>query len=115
MPSDQYADAFTLEWNAFRTAHLDSFTGLSYLDDQLQGCLDFPLDALEGKLVLDAGCGLGRFSEICLNHGARVVAVDLSGAIDAAYANLKDAGRDLLPPSRHLPAPIQARDLRLCL
>jgi SAM-dependent methyltransferase len=88
VPSDEYADAFTVEWNAFRTAHLDSFTGLSYLDEQLQGCLDFPLDALDGKLVLDAGCGLGRFTEICLNHGARVVAVDLSGAIDAAYANL---------------------------
>jgi SAM-dependent methyltransferase len=86
--SDQYADAFAIEWTAFRTAHLDSFTGLSYLDDQLQGCLDFPLDALEGKLVLDAGCGLGRFTEVCLNHGARVVAVDLSGAIDAARANL---------------------------
>jgi hypothetical protein len=27
---------------------------------------------------------------VCLNYGARVVAVDLSGAIDAAYANLKD-------------------------
>jgi SAM-dependent methyltransferase len=88
--SDDYADAFALEWNAFRTAHLDSYTGLNYLDNQLQGCLDFPLDALDGKLVLDAGCGLGRFTEVCLNHGAKVVAVDLSGAIDAAYANLRD-------------------------
>ena len=90
VPSDQYADAFTLEWSAFRTAHLDSFTGLDYLDRQLRGCLDFPIERLDGKLVLDAGSGLGRFSEICLNYGARVVAVDLSGAIDAAYANLKD-------------------------
>jgi 2-polyprenyl-3-methyl-5-hydroxy-6-metoxy-1,4-benzoquinol methylase len=87
--SDQYADAFALEWNSFRTDHLDSFTGLDYLDTQLQSCLTFPLDELSGKLVLDAGCGLGRFTEICLNHGARVVAVDLSGAIDAAYQNLR--------------------------
>jgi 2-polyprenyl-3-methyl-5-hydroxy-6-metoxy-1,4-benzoquinol methylase len=86
--SDQYADAFALEWNSFRTDHLDSFTGLDYLDSQLQSCLDFPLDELEGKIVLDAGCGLGRFTEICLNHGAQVVAVDLSGAIDAACKNL---------------------------
>jgi SAM-dependent methyltransferase len=85
---DEYAAAFALEWNAFRTAHLDSFTGLDYLDSQLQGCLDFPLDSLDGKLVLDAGCGLGRFTEVCLNHGASVVAVDLSGAIDAARTNL---------------------------
>jgi SAM-dependent methyltransferase len=93
VPSSQYTDAFTLEWNAFRTAHLDSFTGLDYLDRQLRGCLDFPIEQLDGKLVLDAGCGLGRFSEVCLNYGARVVAVDLSGAIDAAYVNLKDRDR----------------------
>ncbi|MCA1706193.1 MAG: methyltransferase domain-containing protein [Actinobacteria bacterium] len=86
---DLYADAFALEWNAFRTAHLDSFTGLTYLKDQFSENLDFPIDRLEGKLVLDAGCGLGRFSEVVLDHGARVVAVDLSRAIDAAFANLK--------------------------
>jgi SAM-dependent methyltransferase len=88
--SDDYADAFALEWNAFRTAHLDSYTGLNYLDDQLQDCLDFDLSALAGKVVLDAGCGLGRFTEVCLNHGARVIAVDLSGAVDAAFANLRE-------------------------
>lgn len=85
---DHYAEAFTLEWKAFRTAHLDSFTGLDYLDTQLREFLDFPIERIQGKLVLDAGCGLGRFSEIVLNHGGKVVAVDLSGAIDAAFENL---------------------------
>lgn len=84
-----YADAFTLEWTAFRTAHLDSFTGLSYLDSQFREFLDFQPEGLEGKLVLDAGCGLGRFAEVVLNYGGRVVAVDLSGAIDAAHRNLR--------------------------
>ena len=45
---------------------------------------------LEGKLVLDAGAGLGRFSEVVLNHGGHVVAVDLSRAIDAAFVNLNE-------------------------
>jgi SAM-dependent methyltransferase len=89
---DAYAEAFALEWSAFRTAHLDSFTGLSYLRDQFQDCVDFPLRQLEGRLVLDAGAGLGRFSEVVLNHGGRVVAVDLSRAIDAAFANLNARG-----------------------
>jgi len=83
-----YADAFTVEWNAFRTAHLDSFTGLNYLENQFREFLDFPVDALVGKLVLDAGCGLGRFTEVVLNHGGHAVAVDVSGAIDAAFRNL---------------------------
>lgn len=90
VPSDEYTDAFAMEWNAFRTAHLDSYTGLDYLDNQFRACLDFPIEELDGKLILDTGCGLGRFSEVCLNHGAQVVAVDMSGAIDAAFANLND-------------------------
>lgn len=85
---DDYAEAFALEWNAFRTAHLDSFTGLDHLDREFRSFIDFPIERLDGKLVLDAGCGLGRFSEIVLNYGGRVVAVDLSAAIDAAFQNL---------------------------
>jgi len=85
---DDYADTFALEWNEFRTAHLDSYTGLDRLDTEFRSFLDFPVQRLEGKLVLDAGCGLGRFSEIVLNYGGHVVAVDMSRAIDAARANL---------------------------
>lgn len=89
---DAYADAFGLEWNEFRTAHLDSFTGLTWLRDQFQTLVDFPLEALAGKLVLDAGCGLGRFSEVVLDHGGTVLAFDMSRAIDAAYENLNHRG-----------------------
>jgi SAM-dependent methyltransferase len=89
---DDYADAFALEWAAFRTAHLDSFTGLGYLDRQFRDFLDFEPTALAEKLVLDAGCGLGRFSEVVLTHGGTVVAVDLSRAIDVAFENLSSRG-----------------------
>ena len=37
----------------------------------------------EGKWVLDAGCGMGRFAEIALKIGAQVVALDYSNAVDA--------------------------------
>jgi len=87
---DDYADAFSLEWNAFRTAHLKKFTGLDYLDEQFKEFIDFPVERVRGKLVLDAGAGLGRFCEVMLGQGAEVVAVDLSYAIDAARANLHD-------------------------
>lgn len=45
-----------------------------------------------GKLVLDAGCGNGRYAKFVNEWGARVVAVDISSAVDVAAANL--AGRD---------------------
>jgi SAM-dependent methyltransferase len=85
---NEYADAFAVEWNAFRHDHLDSFTGLDRLDKEFRGFFDFPVEKLDGKLVLDAGCGLGKFDEAALEHGAEVVGVDLSAAIDAAQANL---------------------------
>jgi SAM-dependent methyltransferase len=110
--SDDYADAFALEWTAFRTAHLDSLTGLDYLDNQFREFVDFPVDALAGKLVLDAGCGLGRFSEIVLNHGGTVVAVDLTRAIDAAFRNLNHR-RDIFFAQAdifHLPFPPEMFD-----
>lgn len=34
-------------------------------------------------------CGAGRFAEVALNAGAKVVALDYSSDVDACYANLK--------------------------
>jgi SAM-dependent methyltransferase len=39
----------------------------------------------EGKLGLDGGCGMGRYSMIPMRWGAEVVGLDLSNAIDVAY------------------------------
>jgi SAM-dependent methyltransferase len=38
--------------------------------------------------VLDVGCGMGRFADVAASCGAKVVAVDLSAAVDAAAVNL---------------------------
>jgi SAM-dependent methyltransferase len=38
-------------------------------------------------LVLDAGCGNGRYSYLASEHGGRVIGVDLSDAVDAAAEN----------------------------
>lgn len=48
----------------------------------------FAPEEIQGKLVLDAGCGNGRYSKIALDYGAHVVSVDLSHAVDVAYHNL---------------------------
>jgi len=47
-------------------------------------------DDFAGKLVLDVGCGMGRFAEVATRWGARVVAVDLSLAAEVAAQNLAD-------------------------
>jgi SAM-dependent methyltransferase len=42
----------------------------------------------EGKVVLDAGCGNGRYTFQALELGGEVVGIDLSDAVDAAFANV---------------------------
>jgi SAM-dependent methyltransferase len=39
---------------------------------------------LAGRLVLDAGCGGGRYARLLGRQGARVIGVDLSSAVDKA-------------------------------
>jgi SAM-dependent methyltransferase len=84
---DAYTTSFSYEWQRFARTQLDSFTGRTDTRDRLQASLNFPLEELRGKLVLDAGCGMGRFAEIVHRFGGEYVGLDYSFAIDAAYAN----------------------------
>lgn len=82
-----YAAGFGLQWNTFRRTQLDSHTGATISADRLRRIAGGDLGIFKGKLVLEAGCGAGRFTEIMLEHGARVFAADLSTAVEANYAN----------------------------
>jgi SAM-dependent methyltransferase len=86
--SDAYTQSFSYEWQRFRRTQLDSQTGRADTCDRLQASLNFPLDQLQGKLVLDAGCGTGRFAEIVSRYGGEYVGLDFSYAIDAAQINV---------------------------
>lgn len=90
VPEHGYADNFGTQWNLFRQTQLDSYTGVPVSHDRFNAFTNW--DRLDGVTVLDAGCGAGRFAEIALDKGARVVAVDFSNAVDAAKANLIDRG-----------------------
>jgi SAM-dependent methyltransferase len=43
----------------------------------------------KGKLVLDAGCGMGRHMYCASKYGAKIVGIDLSNAIFSARDNLR--------------------------
>ncbi len=47
--------------------------------------------SLRGKLVLDAGCGMGRYMDVVKDYGAEVVGIDVSRAVDRAYESLKES------------------------
>lgn len=83
-----YSGSFGFQWNQFARTQLDSASGTTRSRDTFVQKTGWSLDDLRGKLVLDAGCGMGRFAEVCADAGAEVHAVDLSTAVDAAFGNL---------------------------
>jgi SAM-dependent methyltransferase len=91
--------AYALQWNRFRIvrpeedrATFRNRTGLGPGD-------------LAGAVVLDAGCGMGRYLRVAAEGGPRrLVGLDLSGAVVAARETTRDTGQvsvvqgDLLRP-----------------
>ena len=84
-----YADSFGLQWNRFARTQLDSFNGTTISRDRFVAQTGWGPGSLSGRLVLDGGCGAGRFAEIALSLGAEVIAIDCSSAVDACADNLR--------------------------
>ena len=84
--SDQYAESFGFQWNKFQRTQLDSYTGLPLSEVRLFDVSQWDRN-LTGQLVLEAGSGAGRFTEVLLKTGATVCSFDLSNAVEANHAN----------------------------
>ena len=90
-------DAFAFEWSRYPG---------SLPEDEKVFLEEAQLDAgsFKGKLVLDAGCGMGRYSVVALSLGAEVVAMDLSdsllrvAAVAPKWPRLHVVQGDLLRP-----------------
>ncbi len=86
VPSDLYAASFGFQWNAFPTLQVDSVMQNNLSRDRFYATTGWPT-RLEGQLVLEAGCGSGRFTQLVLETGAEVFSFDLSSAVEAAWKN----------------------------
>lgn len=85
-------DSFGYEWTRLYPQHGQTPQEFqAERDIFLEYTRTVPSD-FRGKLVLDAGCGNGRYAKLANDWGARVVAIDISAAVDAASKNV--AGRE---------------------
>lgn len=82
-----YAGNFGLQWNHFRSTQLDSATNLPLTFNRFWNNTRWKPKDLYGKTVLECGSGAGRFTEILLGSGAKVVSFDLTNAVDANNRN----------------------------
>lgn len=71
--------AFGYEWNEFD----------DYSHENFEEWVDVDVSFFDGKFGLDAGCGAGRHSVRAHGYGARMIAMDLSPAVDAAQAKAR--------------------------
>jgi SAM-dependent methyltransferase len=86
--SGAYASSFGKQWNWFRHVQLDSHNGGHESAETLWQTTGWRAEDYKGRVLLDAGVGAGRFAEIAAANGAEVVGIDLTDAVEAAYANV---------------------------
>jgi SAM-dependent methyltransferase len=86
--TDQYVSSFSYEWNRWNQVQLDIANGRRESEETFAEKTGFTPDELRGKLVLDVGCGAGRFLDVAARWGANVIGIDLSFAVEASQKNL---------------------------
>src|ERR1700727_2459127 len=84
-----YAGSFGFQWLTFRDTQLDN-EPRRHAEADFRRRTGFRPEDLAGRLVLDVGCGMGRFAEVATRWGAHVVGIDLSAAAEVAAKNLAD-------------------------
>ncbi len=86
-----YAGSFGFQWQVHARTQLDT-SASNRSERDFQERTGLQRQDLAGKLVLDVGCGMGRFADVATRWGAHVVGIDLSLAAEVAARNL--AGRE---------------------
>jgi SAM-dependent methyltransferase len=73
-----YAESFGIQWTRYEVQRPDEDRAIFLAKT------GFDPDTLAGRLVLDAGCGSGRYAGVAARLGARVFAVDVTQAVERA-------------------------------
>jgi SAM-dependent methyltransferase len=85
--AENYAGSFGFQWKLHARTQLDNEHS-HRSEEAFRRRTGFSPEDLRGKLVLDVGCGMGRFAEVASRWGARVVGIDLSLACEVAAQNM---------------------------
>lgn len=86
--NDGYASSFSWEWRKHSGTLVDSLSGKGLSKEMFLERTGLAESDIQGKLVLDAGCGTGRFLEVIREFGGEGVGIDLSYSVDEARKNL---------------------------
>jgi len=90
--SEKYTETFGFQWNKHTRIYFDGKDKhrIYSSSNQLERKLGLSLEKVRDKKVLDIGCGTGANGAVMAEWGAReVFCVDLSSAVESAYANTR--------------------------
>lgn len=88
-----YASSFGYEWRKWARVQFDSQNVGKPMEGYTQKMWERITglqQSLEGQVVVDIGCGAGRFIETARQKGAQVIGLDYSDAVEVAAENFKD-------------------------
>jgi SAM-dependent methyltransferase len=83
-----YTRTFSFQWRVHRRDLIDSLAGHGESRRAFAEKTGLTAANLRGRLALDVGCGAGRYMESAADQGAEVIGIDLSYAVEAAFANV---------------------------
>ncbi|MFC1624815.1 methyltransferase domain-containing protein [Patescibacteria group bacterium] len=86
--SKNYARNFGFEFYVHPKTQLDSFSGIGVSEHRFKFDTGWDEKDMKDNLILEIGCGAGRFSEFPLRAGAELVSIDLSSAVDVCLENI---------------------------
>ena len=113
---EKSVEAFGLQWLIHKKTQLDSFTGLTITQDRLKRMLGPLYYNLDGKVMLEVGCGAGRFTEVLIKNNLFLTSFDLSIAVLANYENNRNQNslRILQASIADLPFDAEQFDIVFC-
>ena len=114
--SDNYAKKFGYQWLKHAHTQFDSYMGKPLSERRFYATTQWPR-RLENKIVIEAGSGAGRFTEIVVKTGAMILSFDYSVAVEANYASNGQNDNVLIVQADiyHMPFPKESADYLFCL
>lgn len=85
VPVGNYATSFGFQWNLHRNTQQDEYSQTQLSSDRFFNESRWGRN-LSGQLMLEVGCGAGRFTKHAVTTGAMVVSLDYSNAVEANYS-----------------------------
>lgn len=89
VPMSNYADSFAMQWNIHKDTQHDSHSKVNSSQERFENETKWEKN-LKGEIIIEAGCGAGRFTQFATDTEAMVLSFDYSNAVEASYKHHGD-------------------------